>query len=262
MNPGVYSTDIIAESAVGFLDDALEADGPFFLGVAPIAPHSETKGYHGGTAFYDPVPADRHKHLFPGLKIPRTPNFNPDVPSSGGFVKSLERQNDTVVEYNDGFYRARIQTLQAVDDLIDGIMDWMYAHPDVLENTYLIYTTDNGFHIGQHRLPPGKTCNLEEDYNIPFFVRGPGVERGKTVSFATTHTDIVPTLFELAGLPLHKEFDGEPIPVTTKMRQQGARRSEHVNIEFWGRGLFEGIYSPVGNDLDAEPGLIDGRSLV
>ncbi|KAK3722917.1 hypothetical protein LTR37_002062 [Vermiconidia calcicola] len=256
-NPGVYSTDVVSSSAVGFLDDALKADGPFFLGVAPIAPHAETKHLeNGGVAFYDPIPADRHKHLFPDIKVPRTPNFNPDVPSGGGFIKTLERLNETVVEYNDGFYRARLQALQAVDDLIESIMQWLYDHPDILENTYLMYTTDNGYHIGQHRLPPGKTCNLEEDINIPFFIRGPGVEKGKIVSDATTHTDIIPTLFELAGIPLHDDFDGEPISVTDKMQRDVPRRSEHINVEFWGPGLFEGIYSPSGSGLAPGSGLI------
>lgn len=257
-NPDVYSTDIIASSALEFLDEAHNAGEPFFLGVAPIAPHAETLHLDdGGVAFYDPIPAKRHEHLFPGLKVPRTPNFNPDVPSAAGFIKSLEKLNDTVVSYNDGFHRARIQTLQAVDDLIEDIMSWMTKRPEVLENTYLIYTTDNGFHIGQHRLPPGKTCNLEEDINIPFFVRGPGVAKGEVVSYATTHTDIVPTIFELAGIPLHPDFDGEPIPVTTKMREESPRRSEHVNVEFWGPALFEGIYSPNGSALIPGPGLID-----
>ena len=260
-NPDEYSTDLVAASAVGYLNEAREADAPFFLGVAPIAPHAETLHFEdGGIAFYDPVPAHRHKYLFPDLKVPRTPNFNPDEQAGhGGFIKGLEKQNDTVVAYNDGFYRARIQSLQAVDDLVQSIMDWLYAHPDILENTYLMYTTDNGFHIGQHRLPPGKTCAIEEDINIPFFVRGPGIEKGAQVSFPTTHTDIVPTLFELAGLPLRKEFDGEPIAVTTKMQQDRPKKSEHVNVEFWGVGIFEGEYTPVGDDLEPNLGLISGK---
>ncbi len=256
-NPDVYSTDIVASSAVGFLEDALKVDSPFFLGVAPIAPHAETVHLDdGGVAFYDPIPAKRHRDLFPDLKVPRSPNFNPDKATGGGFIKHLQQQNESVVHYNDGFYRARIQSLQAVDDLIDSIMDWLHDHADVLENTYLIYTTDNGYHIGQHRLPPGKTCNLEEDINIPFFVRGPGVAKGEIVSVATTHTDIVPTIFELAGMNLHEDFDGEPIPVTAKMRSDTLRRSEHVNVEFWGTGLFEGTFAPNGSALAPSPGLL------
>lgn len=78
---GHYSTDLAASSSLGFLNQAItsqQGDGkPFFLGVAPIGPHAET--IQG--AFNPPVPAERHKDLFPDLKVPRTPNFNPDVVS-------------------------------------------------------------------------------------------------------------------------------------------------------------------------------------
>jgi N-acetylglucosamine-6-sulfatase len=113
------------------------------------------------------------------------------------------------------------------------------ASPEVLKNTYLIYTTDNGFHIGQHRLPPGKACGIEEDVNIPFFIRGPGIPKNTTQHVPSSHTDIVPTLFHLAGIPLREDFDGEPIPVTKAMLAHNTK-SEHVNIEYWGAYPFEG----------------------
>ncbi|KAK8133688.1 arylsulfatase precursor [Apiospora sp. TS-2023a] len=254
---GQYSTDLAANSALSFLDEAL-ADGapqkPFFLGVAPIGPHSET--WQG--RFSAPVPADRHKELFPGLKVPRNPNFNPEVPSGGGWIKTLDRQNQTAVDYHDGFYRKRIQALQAVDELVDSIVKRLETTPNVLANTYLIYTSDNGFHIGQHRLSPGKTCSIEEDINVPFVIRGPGIPAGGRWALPTSHTDIVPTLFELAGIPLQEEFDGVPMPVTETAQQQNegadaARKSEHVNVEFWGMLLRRAI------TLARGPGLVAVR---
>lgn len=250
---GEYSTDIAARATLRWLDAARLQDSPFFIGVAPIAPHAEVIRDKDVMAFYPPVPADRHKHTFPGLKVPRTPNFNPNKATGTGFVKTLEKQNETVVAYNDEYYRARIQALQSVDELVDDVFLWLEANPEVMENTYVIFTTDNGYHIGQHRLPPGKTCNLEEDINIPFIVRGPDVPRGRTYDGATTHTDIVPTLFKLAGMPLHDDFDGEPIPVTIQMQNETPRKSEHVNVEFWGSALFEGIHTPVGEGLLPAP---------
>ncbi|KAH8883341.1 arylsulfatase precursor [Thozetella sp. PMI_491] len=240
-NPGVYSTDLIASKALGFLDEAAVAGGPFFLGITPIGPHGETIPTDTGVGFYAPVPADRHKDLFPDVKVPRTPNFNPNVSSSASWIKTLAKQNETFVAYNDDFYRKRLQALQAVDDLIEGVFTWLHAHPDIMDNTYIIYTSDNGFHLGQHRLPPGKTCNIEEDINVPFFVRGPDVPKGKVVDYATSHTDILPTIFELAGIPLLDDFDGEPIPFIPSIKSQG--KSEQVNIEFWGDGGLEGKYS-------------------
>jgi hypothetical protein len=126
-----------------------------------------------------------------------------------------------------------------VDELIDSIFERLEASPEVLANTYLIYTTDNGFHIGQHRLPPGKSCSIEEDVNIPFFIRGPGVAKGAVQTVPSSHTDLVPTIFSLAGIPLRDDFDGEPIPVTEKQLAHHDK-SEHVNIEFWGDYLVEG----------------------
>jgi N-acetylglucosamine-6-sulfatase len=82
---GNYSTDLIAQKALEFLDDAAQSPRPFFLGISPIAPHAEFI-YTGGvdqTGFPDmigspPWPAKRHENLFNDVIVPRTPNFNPD----------------------------------------------------------------------------------------------------------------------------------------------------------------------------------------
>lgn len=129
-------------------------------------------------------------------------------------------------------------------------MDWLHQHPDILDNTYIVYTTDNGYHVGQHRMGPGKTCALEEDINIPFFIRGPGVPKGKVETYPTTHTDIVPTLFSLAGIPLHTDFDGEAIPVHGS---RGKEKTEHVNVEFWGQGGIESEIVGTGDGIVYSP---------
>jgi len=163
----------------------------------------------------------------------------PRQPGTASYFSTLRPLNASEIEYNDAWYRARLQTLQSVDDLIDSIFNRLDQNPEVLENTYLIYTTDNGFHISQHRLPPGKSCGIEEDINIPFFIRGPGIAKGAVQNIPSSHTDIVPTLFHLAGIPPREDFDGEPIPVKGEMQGRGGK-SEHVNIEFWGNYLVEG----------------------
>lgn len=85
---GQYSTDIVSSKAHGFLDDAVAAKKPFMLTVAPIAPHSNVHAidknvngnYTGASAIQaPPVPADRHKHLFKDVKVPRNAAFNPDM---------------------------------------------------------------------------------------------------------------------------------------------------------------------------------------
>lgn len=78
---GRHTTDVITEKALGFLDDALGGDRPFFVAVAPIAPHSNVDPLNqeeGKIKMTAPTPLERHAHLFKDVKVPRTPNFNPD----------------------------------------------------------------------------------------------------------------------------------------------------------------------------------------
>lgn len=126
--------------------------------------------------------------------------------------------------------------------MVDGLVTRLEQH-GVLENTYIVYSSDNGFHIGQHRLQPGKSCGYEEDINIPLIVRGAGVAKNYSTDIVTTHTDLAPTFFELLGIPLHDEFDGRPIPVTREgIEQKIQERREHAGVEYWGFAGGEGKY--------------------
>jgi len=248
---GQHSVDVLAEKAYGFLDDAAKGSRPFFIGLAPVAPHSDVtpKILDGGpppdriekyVGFSPPIPAKRHEHLFKDVRVPRTPHFNPDSPSGANWVRTLQKQTDENVEFNDHFYRQRLQTLQSVDELVEGVIERLERH-GLLDNTYIFYTTDNGYHIGQHRLQPGKECGFEEDINIPLIVRGPGVPEGEIADIVTTHIDLAPTLLELAGAPLRADFDGEAIPLTkTELEDATTTRHEHVTVEYWGFALSEG----------------------
>lgn len=146
------------------------------------------------------------------------------------------------MHYNDHFYRARLQALQAVDELVEGIVTRL-SEANILDNTYVIYTTDNGYHISQHRLNPGKECGFEEDINIPLIIRGPGVQVGKVeTELVTAHTDLAPTFLGIAKAKGGWDgLDGSPIPF---VREKGdaVGRQEHVNVEFWGLGIPEGSY--------------------
>ncbi|KAJ5335586.1 hypothetical protein N7452_007989 [Penicillium brevicompactum] len=242
---GEHTIDVIAGKALGFLDDALEGDRPFFLTVAPIAPHSNVDpGAIASGKIYmsSPVPLKRHEHLFQDVQVPRHANFNPDQPSGAGWIRDLPKQNQSVIEYNDHFYRSRLRALQGVDELVESLVTRL-EESGQMDNTYIIYTSDNGFHIGQHRLPPGKTCGFEEDIRVPLFIRGPGVPQGYVQDAVTTHIDLAPTLFHLAGIPARDDFDGTAIPITPEFE---AERHEHVTVEFWGDAVAEGAFSGIG----------------
>lgn len=198
--------------------------------------------------FSPPIPLDKHKHLFQDAKIPRTPNFNPDHPSGVSWVRSLPQQDAESVAYNDEFYRDRLRSLQGVDELVEKIV-LRLDDAGILDNTYIFYTSDNGYHIGQHRLHPGKECGFDEDIRVPMFVRGPGVPRGVEVSAVTTHIDLAPTILDIVGGEAEGELDGVAIPLTTKeihAADMDGGRHEHVNVEYWGWAGFEGAFGRDG----------------
>ncbi len=149
------------------------------------------------------------------------------------------------VDFNDEFYRNRLRALQAVDEIVDEVVVRLTDH-GVLDHTYIFYSSDNGYHIGQHRLQPGKECGFEEDINVPLIVRGPGVPAGRVVDdVVTSHTDLAPTFLSLAGADLRADFDGTAIPLTDEAIESEAAenpRREHVNVEYWGFALAEGNY--------------------
>ncbi|KAI0513279.1 arylsulfatase-like protein [Xylaria bambusicola] len=240
---GQHTVDVLAKKALDFLDEAHSAGKPFFLGIAPVAPHSDIQSPHfpegddddiSEVYFGPPVPAERFAHLFPDVKVPRTANFNPDKPSGGNWVRALPKQSPENVEYNDHFYRQRLRALQSIDEIVDNVFSRLEDF-GILENTYIVYSTDNGYHIGQHRLNPSKQCSFEEDINIPLIIRGPGVPQNFETDIVTTHTDLAPTLLQLAGIPLRDDFDGLAIPLSKPgIDQAKAERHEHVTVEHWG----------------------------
>lgn len=163
-------------------------------------------------------------------------------PSGANWLLNLKQQNQTNVDYNDHFYRQRLRALQAVDEMVDGIVARLVEY-GILDNTYIIYSSDNGFHIGQHRLQPGKSCGYEEDINIPLIVRGPGVAANYSTNIVTSHTDLAPTFLDILGIPQREDFDGSAIPLTRAgIETTHQQRREHVNVEYWGFAGGEGLY--------------------
>ncbi|KAF7892718.1 uncharacterized protein EAF02_000256 [Botrytis sinoallii] len=102
---GEYSTDVLAQKAYGLLDEGVQSRKPFFLVAAQIAPHAnvDPAAFKPGEGILmtAPIPAERHKHLFPGAKVPRNANFNPDKPSGASWVKHLDQLTDEVIAYNE-----------------------------------------------------------------------------------------------------------------------------------------------------------------
>ena len=147
-------------------------------------------------------------------------------------MKRLPSLNDTVIEYNDEFQRSRIRALQSVDEMVEQLVKTL-EEKKLLDDTYIIYTTDNGYHLSQHRLHAEKECGYENDIHISLIIRGPSVAKGHTTDIVSSHTDLAPTIMLLAG-ETPDDFDGTAMPLSegATAEAESAERQEHINIEF------------------------------
>src|SRR5215213_101402 len=186
-----YEADVIADHAKTFIGTSANASAPFFAYVAPIAPHRE-KGSG------KPVPAPRDEHTYDGLKAPRLPSFNePDVSDKPSWIRKLPKLSAVQKAKIDDRHASRAESLQAVDDLVAGVVGKL-SEEGVLGNTYVFFTSDNGEHEGEHRIPAKKARPYEEDARMPLLVRGPGVAAGHQVPKLVLNTDYLPTFTDLA----------------------------------------------------------------
>lgn len=196
---GEYMTDVLAGKAAAFVERSAAEGRPFFAEIATYAPHSPA------------TPAPRHASLFAGAQAPRTASFNEaDVSDKPAWVQATPLLSAAEIADIDALYRKRLQSLQAVDDLVATVVSTLEATGQ-RDNTFIFFTSDNGFHLGQHRLPQGKLTPYEEDIVVPMLVRGPGVPAGQVLDHLVGNVDLAPTFAELAGAAIPDWVDGKSL---------------------------------------------------
>ena len=110
----------------------------------------------------------------------------------------------------DGEYRRRAQAVEAVDRLL-GLVEARLAARGLARNTYVVFSSDNGYHMGEHRLLPGKETAFDTDIRVPLIIAGPGVPPGKLISQVVQNVDLYPTFVELAGRTPVATVDGHSL---------------------------------------------------
>jgi N-acetylglucosamine-6-sulfatase len=197
--PEDYLTDVIAGKAADHIRRFAAEGRPFFLYVATFAPHSP----------YNPAP--RHKGMFKDAELPRPPSFNEeDVSDKPGFIQELPRLSEDQIAEITTHYRQRLQCLQAVDELVATLVATLEDTGE-LERTYIVYASDNGFHLGEHRMLEGKDTAYEEDIRVPLAIRGPDVPEGRKVSGMALNIDLAPTFAAWAGIEPPDFVDGRSL---------------------------------------------------
>jgi N-acetylglucosamine-6-sulfatase len=196
-----YFVDVISRKTVTFIQNTVTnyPGTPFFVYVAPSIPHGPA------------TPPQRYLNDFPNAQAPRTPSFNEaDVSDKPEWVRSKPLLTSAQITSIDDLYRKRRASFKAVKDLVQDIIDTLAA-TNQLDNTYIFFASDNGFHQGQHRLNSGKNSAYEEDIRVPLVVRGPGVAAGRVVPQLTGNIDFAPTFAELAGVTPPSFVDGRSL---------------------------------------------------
>jgi N-acetylglucosamine-6-sulfatase len=223
--PKTYLDDVLSGLAQDFVRRQEDRDAPFFLYLSVQAPHAPAK------------PDLRHKDLFKGMQAPRTPSFDEaDVSDKPEWVRSpsLDRKEKKRI---DELYRDKLRTVAAVGEMTGGLLRTL-GETGKLDNTYLFFTSDNGYHMGQHRLELGKDTAYEEDIRIPLMVRGPGVPAGVRRDEMVLNNDFAPTFADLAGLPPPASVDGRsfaPLLDNAKQEDSASWRTA-FEVSHWGGG--------------------------
>ena len=212
-NDGAYQTDVIRTKTQAFIDASAATGKPFFAYVAPTAPHVPT------------IPAPRDLHTYDGAKAPRPSSFNErDVSDKPPWIRDLPKMSAKQIAEIDKHHESRVETLQAVDDLVAGVVKKLNS-AGVMSKTYIFFTSDNGWHQGEHRIPNAKWRPYEETIRVPLLVRGPGVAAGSTTNELALNTDYLPTFTNLAGTETPSYVDGRSLHPVLKQTATSWRSS-------------------------------------
>jgi arylsulfatase A-like enzyme len=192
-----YETDVLSNRAVNFIERSVQEQKPFFLYLAPDAPHLPA------------IPASRHATLMSGTQAPRVPSFNEtDVSDKPAFVQNASLLTPTEIRKLDRTETSRLRTMLAVEDMLADILTVLAAN-QILDQTYVFFTSDNGLMLGEHRLVTAKDVTYEEAIRVPLVAMGPGIAAAShDDEHFVLNIDIAPTLAELAGAAVPDSVDG------------------------------------------------------
>jgi N-acetylglucosamine-6-sulfatase len=206
-----YDTDVMSDKASDYITRTAGADPPFFTADRPFLMWIGTKAPHQPA-----TPAPRDDDSYPAISLPHPPSFDEkDVSDKPGWVSDNPPLSKEQKRYMEELYRKRLQSMLAVDDMIGDLVGALHDSGE-LDNTYIVFTSDNGFHLGQHRLGAGKWTPYEEDIRVPLIVRGPGVPEGETLHHMVLNNDLAPTFADLAGSDIPSFVDGRSlVPLLT-----------------------------------------------
>jgi len=207
-----YKTDVEARLGVDLIARQAADPRPFFMWVTFVAPHSGgPKDPDDPAGMSTPSPAPRHRNHFASEPLPAPPSLNEaDVSDKPAGVRNRAALTPAKLRAIRENYQQRLESLLAVDEAVAKMMNELAA-TGKLDNTYVIFTSDNGFMHGEHRIPQGKIVLYEPSIRVPLIIRGPGIPKGQRRSQFVANTDLAPTIVKATGAQPGRVMDGRSI---------------------------------------------------
>jgi N-acetylglucosamine-6-sulfatase len=227
--PRLYQTDVVTNKAVRFIGERAGGEKPFFLSVAYLAPHHESGSTQSRTGQLVRA-APRHRGHYAHHPMPRPPNYNEqdvsDKPSFlGRYNRAISSRRETAIATR---FRERWEALLAVDEGVEQIIEQLRQTGE-LDNTYVIFTSDNGFMQGEHRVRQGKMLPYDASTHLPFLIRGPGIPRDRRTRAVVGDVDLAPTVVDVTSARPGHALDGRSvIPYTRNTHLRNLRPFLHT----------------------------------
>ena len=270
--PEDFKGDVITARAVEIVEDLAPSRRPFFLSVSYTAPHAGQEDEEDGQApgadcDNTAQPAPRHAQAFVSEPLPRPPSFDEaDVSDKPAAIRDLAPLGADAISNVTRRYRCRLASLLHVNEGVDSILDALRDAGE-LKETLVIFTSDNGFFHGEHRIRGGKNRLYEEAIRVPLLIRGPGIPDGRTVDEVTVNADLAPTILDATGAEAGLPQDGRSLLAYARTPRAKLGRALLLEVDY-GKGVRTTRYSYVERntgerelyDLRDDPFELDNRA--
>ena len=254
-HPGEFQTDYLTRRATELIGSTAPSGQPFFLSLTYPAPHVGRPS----------TAAPRHRGLLATAPLPADPSFNEaDVRDKPRIIRRRSRMDPFAAGVVATAYRQQLESLLSVDEGVAQVIEAL-RRTGTLDNTLVIFTSDNGLVNGQHRVRQAKIFPYEPSIRVPLLMRGPGVPVGRHVFQQAANIDLAPTILDAADAQPGRLLDGRSLlpmaadPANRSGRELVIENGRGLRTQSQYRGLRNERYVYIRHDRTGERELYDLR---